>query len=87
MLVGIDVDPSAHSIAAARLEQLKAQDQLQCKICHVEGNFSAVSSILQEYTDAHGGADGILLDLGVSSMQVGQSRLCCLFHPCFWLWH
>lgn len=62
--IGIDQDPEALSIAAERLATWKE------KIHFVAGNFSEVGTYLDELNIT--GIDGMLLDLGVSSMQLDQ---------------
>ncbi len=61
-LIGIDRDPVALKAAAARLEPFKERVTL------VHSNFSEIAQILEDLQIA--GADGILLDLGVSSPQL-----------------
>lgn len=60
--IGIDQDPLAHEIAAKRLAPWKD------KIDLIRGNFSNISYYLKERNFEQ--VDGILLDLGVSSMQL-----------------
>lgn len=63
-LIGLDQDPEALQIAAKRLE--KWQDKLTL----VQTNFSDLENQLENLKIAS--IDGILLDLGVSSMQLDQ---------------
>jgi len=68
-LVGLDVDPTAHALAGPRIAAAAASSELEVDLRL--SNFSR----LEEQADAagvlaSGGADGILLDLGVSSMQL-----------------
>jgi 16S rRNA (cytosine1402-N4)-methyltransferase len=61
-LIGFDLDTGNLSRARARLEEVGHPFTL----CH--GNFASLSSVLAEQGLA--GADGVLADLGMSSMQV-----------------
>lgn len=61
-LIGIDQDPAALAIAEERLAPWKS------KIALRQGNFSKISTILDQLNVQE--VDGILLDLGVSSMQL-----------------
>lgn len=71
-LLGIDQDQSALDIARPRVKHAlvgTAQLHLQC------GNFRDVAQLLSRTCGtASGAANGILLDLGVSSMQVDQPQ-------------
>lgn len=60
--IGIDQDPIAIEIASKRLNPWKSKIQLQ------RGNFSQLSSLMDKSKVQQ--ADGIILDLGVSSMQL-----------------
>ena len=59
-LVGIDQDPEALALARERLRRFAG------RVHFVEGNFQTIGDILSELSPA----DGILADLGVSSMQL-----------------
>jgi 16S rRNA (cytosine1402-N4)-methyltransferase len=64
--IGIDQDPSALKIASKRLEKFQGVSRF------IHGNFSDLEKILKEQKiDA---VDGILVDLGVSSMQLDQGE-------------
>ncbi|ESW33261.2 hypothetical protein PHAVU_001G057500 [Phaseolus vulgaris] len=65
--VGMDVDSVAHDIAQPRLDAVLSSD---VKAFTVLRNFRDVKSVLREFTDLNMGVDGILMDLGMSSMQV-----------------
>ncbi|XP_047161216.1 ribosomal RNA small subunit methyltransferase H-like [Vigna umbellata] len=65
--VGMDVDSVAHDIAQPRLDAVLSGD---VKAFTVLRNFRDVKSVLREFSDLHMGVDGILMDLGMSSMQV-----------------
>lgn len=65
LLIGIDQDPQALEIARKRLEKWEK------RVRFVKGNFSALADILKELGIEH--VDGIIIDLGVSSMQLDQA--------------
>lgn len=65
-LIGIDLDPANLSRARERLEPL----HLPCSLHH--GNFAALASILS--SEGIEQVDGVLADLGMSSMQVDDSE-------------
>ncbi|KAF6246279.1 MraW methylase family-domain-containing protein [Scenedesmus sp. NREL 46B-D3] len=74
--VGIDVDPVAHSIAAARLAPLCSRPGGPT-LHQLRGNYSDVLSLLSSCA-ADGGplvgrVDAMLMDLGVSSMQLDSA--------------
>lgn len=61
LLIGIDQDPTALEIAEQRLQPWKSRTRL------IRGNFGSLPEILKELNIAQ--VDGILMDIGVSSMQ------------------
>ena len=65
-LIGIDRDPVALAASTKRLEPWKERVTL------VHSNFSEVKAVLQDLDIS--GADGILLDLGVSSPQLDDGQ-------------
>lgn len=72
--MGMDMDPAVHDQARARIEKLLAMDSRASKLAaytHVR-NFKYIKSVLggvdENLLDV--GVDGILMDLGISSMQV-----------------
>eukprot|EP00201_Polytomella_parva_P007883 CAMPEP_0175068642 /NCGR_PEP_ID=MMETSP0052_2-20121109/17780_1 /TAXON_ID=51329 ORGANISM="Polytomella parva, Strain SAG 63-3" /NCGR_SAMPLE_ID=MMETSP0052_2 /ASSEMBLY_ACC=CAM_ASM_000194 /LENGTH=313 /DNA_ID=CAMNT_0016335683 /DNA_START=107 /DNA_END=1048 /DNA_ORIENTATION=+ len=66
--IGIDTDPTAHGISRTRLIELQ-RDNLNTIL--VRKNFRHLHGILTEVLGSSNNvADGILLDLGVSSMQL-----------------
>jgi hypothetical protein len=74
--IGLDVDPRAHSEAKARLEKVRAQESKEQLNLHlIRSNFESVQLVLKNMKQGFekGGVDGMLLDLGVSSMQVEVS--------------
>jgi 16S rRNA (cytosine1402-N4)-methyltransferase len=64
LFIGIDQDPEALEIASKRLEPWRMCTRL------VRGNFSSLPTILKDLNIEH--VDGILMDLGVSSMQLDK---------------
>lgn len=69
-LIGIDRDPDAVSAAAERLKDYPAEVVL--------GNYDEIATVLQQ--KQAGLADGILLDLGVSSHQLDEPSRGFSFH-------
>lgn len=65
-LIGIDQDPEARALAAKRLAPWKD------KVMIVAGNFGEISTHLERLGIK--GVDGLLFDLGVSSMQLDQGQ-------------
>jgi len=68
LLIGIDQDDSALEVSAERLEAIGGQARFILE----KGNFRDIRKICQKHGIA--GADGILLDLGVSSHQLDQAE-------------
>ncbi|KAJ0975395.1 hypothetical protein J5N97_017360 [Dioscorea zingiberensis] len=75
LYVGLDIDPMAHGMARLRIEALldgapglKAYTQVR--------NFKYITSVLTNVDEnlLNHGVDGILMDLGMSSMQVNNSE-------------
>ncbi len=64
--IGIDQDPSALALASSRLSQWSSQ------LVFIHSNFSCLDEIAAHLSIAS--VDGILLDLGVSSMQFDQAE-------------
>ncbi len=64
--VGIDQDPSARELATKRLEPFKEKTAI------VAGNFRVLEEILSDLKISS--VNGILLDLGVSSMQLDRAE-------------
>nr|CAD1825401.1 unnamed protein product [Ananas comosus var. bracteatus] len=75
LFVGLDVDPAAHDMARARIESLlSSKDSCGLRAYTHVGNFKYVKSVLGGVDEAvlESGVDGILMDLGMSSMQVDR---------------
>ena len=74
--VGIDVDPIAHKKAQSQLKSITDRDSFDTasalKVHTFLKNFKDVKSVLGEVANdlLTGGVNGILMDLGMSSMQV-----------------
>jgi 16S rRNA (cytosine1402-N4)-methyltransferase len=75
-LVGFDLDPLAHQLAGARLEAERAAagGRAGLSVSLVRGNYSGVAAALESLPGGSlvGRVDALLMDLGVSSMQVGR---------------
>ena len=69
-LVALDVDPIAHLLAAPRLQAAAATLAPLCRVHQVEANFETLEVVLGREEELPQALDGILLDLGVSSMQL-----------------
>ena len=68
-LIGLDRDPEALTLAAKRLDGVGGNYRL------LHGTFDRVGALLQELEISSDGAfDGLLLDLGVSSMQLDRAE-------------
>jgi 16S rRNA (cytosine1402-N4)-methyltransferase len=65
-LLGLDVDPTALEIAAERLHELIQRGQVRL----VQSNFEGLDHVAE--SEGFSPADGVLLDLGVSSMQLDR---------------
>ncbi|TKY58212.1 Ribosomal RNA small subunit methyltransferase H [Spatholobus suberectus] len=65
--VGMDVDSVAHDVAQPRLDAVLSSG---VRAFTVLRNFRDVKSVLREVGEIQLGVDGILMDLGMSSMQV-----------------
>ena len=77
---GLDVDATAHEIASVKLQSAKQKQDWKCQLNFTQRNYSEIKKVLRE-DDPDAAADAILLDLGVSSMQVDT---CLLFlQSCF----
>ncbi len=71
-LVGIDRDSDALATAGARLKTVKEEEKLDGSYETVKSNFGSIPEVLRELQA--GKADGILLDLGVSSYQLDNAE-------------
>ncbi|XP_060185949.1 uncharacterized protein LOC132615368 [Lycium barbarum] len=78
--VGLDVDPIAHQMAQSQLKSILERDSLDTasalKVHTFLKNFKDVKSVLGEVADdlLACGVNGILMDLGMSSMQVNDAE-------------
>jgi 16S rRNA (cytosine(1402)-N(4))-methyltransferase len=68
--IGLDVDPVAHEEARSRLEATSTSTLMQLNL--VRTNFRNFQKVLRDVDArlAQEGVDGVLMDLGMSSMQV-----------------
>lgn len=72
-----------HSAIAVAAEghALRCPPKVGNDVEHVQGNFRALKEVIQRELGGAGTVDGILLDLGMSSMQVhpcpGQQGISC----------
>ncbi|KAI3874965.1 hypothetical protein MKW98_019538 [Papaver atlanticum] len=78
LLIGLDVDPKAHEKAKLHINDVlnlnERASELKVITCHK--NFKDIKSVLSEIDEkilTHG-VDGILMDLGMSSMQVNNAE-------------
>lgn len=71
--IGLDVDPVAHEEARSRLEATSTSTLMQLNL--VRTNFRNFQKVLRDVDArlAQEGVDGVLMDLGMSSMQVKTS--------------
>jgi 16S rRNA (cytosine1402-N4)-methyltransferase len=71
--VGMDVDPVASDVAQSRINSVLDDRESSMKVFTVLRNFRHIKSVLRGTGEEHLGlssVDGILMDLGMSSMQV-----------------
>jgi 16S rRNA (cytosine1402-N4)-methyltransferase len=71
--VGMDVDPVASDVAQSRISSVLDDRESSVKVFTVLRNFRHIKSVLRGTGEEHLGpssVDGILMDLGMSSMQV-----------------
>ena len=71
---GLDVDAAAHEIASLRLQSAKQEQDWKCHLGFTQRNYSEIKKVIRE-EDPDATADAILLDLGVSSMQVNRCQI------------
>ncbi|KAL5995003.1 hypothetical protein ACLOJK_025061 [Asimina triloba] len=79
LYVGLDIDPIAHAKAQPRIDAVLHNDSSPAssdlKTHTFLKNFRYIKSVLGEIDeDLPGGVDGILMDLGMSSMQVNDAE-------------
>lgn len=76
MFVGLDVDPVAHAESSPRLQDAiqyrnkSGTDASQLNLHVLKANFRNMKNALHQLGLAHQAVDGVLMDLGMSSMQV-----------------
>ncbi|KAI5079709.1 hypothetical protein GOP47_0005188 [Adiantum capillus-veneris] len=74
--IGLDVDPVAQAEASSRLQEAIEQRTKACtnlsdlKVNVLKANFKSVKHALRQLGLEHGEVDGVLMDLGMSSMQL-----------------
>jgi 16S rRNA C1402 N4-methylase RsmH len=68
LFLGVDVDARAHEIAGERLNASRESQGWGCELKYARSNFSQIRRAVEDAFGV-GGVDGILLDVGVSSMQ------------------
>ncbi|OIW14372.1 hypothetical protein TanjilG_15726 [Lupinus angustifolius] len=75
--IGMDVDPVAHKMAQARINSVLPSGDSSVKVFTMLKNFRHIKSALIETGEEKlvaNGVDGILMDLGMSSMQVDNPQ-------------
>lgn len=75
--VGMDVDPVGRDTAQSRISSVLDDRESSVKVFTVLRNFRHIKSVLRGTGEEHLGAasiDGILMDLGMSSMQVDDPQ-------------
>ncbi|MCO5597610.1 hypothetical protein L7F22_051690 [Adiantum nelumboides] len=78
--VGLDVDPVAHSEASSRLQEAnQLRTEAGTKFSNLElhvlkANFKTVKHALRQLDLENGEVDGVLMDLGMSSMQLNVAE-------------
>ena len=77
-LIGIDMDVNALAITEKRLNSFKERTIL------LHGNFAQLQRLLESHEI--NAVDGVLLDLGVSSLQLDTPRQRIQFSTCWVLW-
>ncbi|XP_059663022.1 uncharacterized protein LOC132308806 [Cornus florida] len=80
LYIGMDIDPVAHEKARARIDTIlhgnSCNSTYDLKAHTLLNNFRDIKSVLHEVDEKllHSGVDGIVLDLGMSSMQVNNAE-------------
>lgn len=81
LYVGLDIDPAAHEKGKARIDSVIKDSEGLKAYTHLR-NFKYIKSVLCGIDEnlLSEGVDGILMDLGMSSMQVGRyfCTHCCV---------
>ncbi|KAL6549726.1 hypothetical protein OROMI_020214 [Orobanche minor] len=80
LYVGLDVDPVAHQIAQTQIDDVLLKDY-DCSTAHLQvhthlKNFKSIKTVLKDVDEdlLTRGVQGILMDLGMSSMQVSNAQ-------------
>ncbi|KAL6556517.1 hypothetical protein OROGR_005805 [Orobanche gracilis] len=80
LYVGLDVDPVAHQIAETRINDVMRKDY-DCSTAHLQihthlKNFKSIKTVVKDVDEdlLTRGVQGILMDLGMSSMQVNNAQ-------------
>lgn len=76
--IGLDVDPIAHEKAQSRINSLLNStpgSSFGLKACMLLKNFKDIKQVIRQFDEKllKSGVDGILMDLGMSSMQVDDA--------------
>ncbi|KAL3498164.1 hypothetical protein ACH5RR_040896 [Cinchona calisaya] len=80
LFVGVDVDPVAHDIAEARIRGILHPDSCNStsnlQVHTFVKNYKNIQSVIRDIDETlfDAGVDGILMDLGMSSMQVNSAE-------------
>ncbi|GLC41334.1 hypothetical protein PLESTB_001074200 [Pleodorina starrii] len=73
-LLGIDLDPTAHAVAEPRIRAAAADRSPELTLQLLRGNYRDLKRLLGTVSSPPPRPNGILMDLGVSSMQVDTAE-------------